>query len=108
MVLAVLPPNASGQSPQVRATWEAPITGSPVVTYELEVLVDGVRHLFVTSETTSYVFAPGTFEPSVAYIARVRGVDAQGRTGPWSLPSEPYVHDAGPPGLCGPIQWTED
>lgn len=93
-------------SPTVTATWTAPTEGSPVVEYELRITgSDGSEFTVYTADLT-YQFAPGTFEPNVEYVATVRGKDAQDRAGPWSVPSNPYVFDPGPPGACGPISWT--
>lgn len=98
-------PVSAQDSPQVRAVWSPPTTGSPVVEYWLEILEDGVPFMLVETPDTAHVFQPGTFQPDIEYIARVQGVDARDRHGPWSSPSEPYVFDAGPPGSCGVVRW---
>jgi hypothetical protein len=105
-ILALLVIPVSASSPAVTASWEAPTEGSPVVFYVLEIYEDGVLFIFDTTENTSYVVEAGIFQAGPQYTARVRGVDAQDRTGPWSLWSDPYVFDPGPPGGCGPIQWS--
>jgi hypothetical protein len=98
-------PVAAG-APAVTATWDAPTEGSPVVFYVLEIYEDGELFIVDTTEDTSFVVPAGIFLAGPQYTARVRGVDAQDRTGPWSLWSDPYVFDPGPPGGCGPIQWS--
>ena len=93
--LLILDEFASRGLPVVRAvpltaTWHAPATGSPVVYYELEIESEGdhedywrmVRHIAALSHP---VWLPLTQD---RVRARVRGVDAQGRTGEWSEWSE--------------------
>ena len=104
LCLCVMPVSAA--APAVTASWQAPTSGSPVVLYELEIYEDGVLFLSVDTPSTSHVIPAGTFADGVPYTARVRGVDAQARTGPWSLWSEEFIYDPGPPGACGPIDWT--
>jgi hypothetical protein len=105
VALCFFPPDIRAESPQVTGRWTAPTEGSPVVFYELEVLAGEEPFLVVTTEDTQYLFAPGTFEVDVPYVARVRGVDAKDREGPWSEWSEPFIWDPGPPGGCGPFNW---
>jgi hypothetical protein len=95
-------------SPEITATWTAPTEGTPAVRYEVEVSGSDGSQFSVFSNNTEHIFAPGTFEIGVEYIARVRAFDAQDRVGPWSVPSDPYVWDPGPPGSCGPIVWSEN
>lgn len=97
MLMAVWPVTAQ-DSAQVRATWNPPTTGSPVVMYTLEVLEDGMPFVVAETPDTTYVF---TAQHGVPYVARVLGTDDQDRDGPWSLWSDPFVFDAGPPGGCG-------
>jgi hypothetical protein len=80
--------------PQIRCHWNAPDTGSPVHHYELHVWDVDTND----PDTTFIVPAqPGTeqeftFEGQWYWhlAARVRGVDAQGRAGPWSGMSQDY------------------
>lgn len=102
--LAVLPLTAE-QSPQVTATWDAPTTGSPVVVYNLQIYHGGELIMSVETPDTFQVFAPGTFVALETYLARVQGVDALDRAGPWSEWSDPYMHDPGPPGPPGGCRW---
>lgn len=93
------PPAAAQTSVEVSATWEPPTEGSPVVHYVFQLSVDGGAFTTVgTVEGTTYELE---LEIGHTYVARVAGVDAQDRQGPWSLPSEPYSPDTGPPGQPG-------
>jgi len=77
-----------------------PATGSPVAVYEWQVSGNG---------GSSWVDAGTSPDPSKAitlavggtYVVRVRGTDAQDRSGPWSVASDPNSPDPGPPGACG-------
>lgn len=104
LALMVIPVTAG--SPAVTASWDPPTEGSPVVFYVLEIYEAGALFLSEQVYETSYLIPAGVFQANVPYTARVRGVDAQGRTGPWSLWSDEYVFDPGPPGGCGPISWS--
>lgn len=105
IALCFYPPWLRAESPQVTAQWTAPTSGSPVALYVLQVYTGEDLFLEVTSDSTQYIFAPGTFQVDVPYVARVKGVDARDRSGPWSEWSEAYVWDPGPPSACGPINW---
>ena len=92
----------------VRASWSPPCVGtgggcgSPAVDYvfQLRQNVDGEISGWGTYasaiEDTSLVLEIPLFIP---VQARVAARDAQDRQGPWSLPSEWYVADFGPPGM---------
>ncbi len=103
-VLAVLSlvgalPAAAQTSVQVTASWNPPTEGSPVHHYVFQLSIDGAPFATVgTVQGTSYQLE---LEVGRTYIARVAGVDAQDRQGPWSLPSDPYSPDVGPPGQPG-------
>jgi hypothetical protein len=84
------------QTTEVQATWTAPTTGTPVETYILQLSVD--EGPFTTYATTDTTNATITVEALRTYVARVAGVDAQDRQGPWSETSDPYTFDPGPPG----------
>jgi hypothetical protein len=93
---------AVSQSPEnvnVRASWSPPTEGSPVVLYVLQLSVNGEQ--FFTYGTTEDTTMIVTVTMHNEYIARVAGIDAQDRQGPWSLPSDPYVYDPGMPGEPG-------
>lgn len=96
--------SASAQTTvQVTASWEAPTTGSPVVRYALQLSTDGESTWTTASSTiegTSHIL---DLEFDTTYVARVAGIDAQDRQGPWSETSDPYTPtiDIGPPGEPG-------
>lgn len=93
------------QTAEVRASWTAPITGSPVVTYVLQLSRDGEPfETYATTDTTTVIMSLDVLHE---YIARVAGVDALDRQGPWSEPSSPYLVDPGPPGSPGTVVWTD-
>jgi hypothetical protein len=90
---------ALAQTVEVTANWSPPTEGSPVDHYILQLSTNGGPFTTVGSvEGTSY-----TLELTVGstYVARVAGVDAESRQGPWSLESDPYTPDLGPPGQPG-------
>jgi hypothetical protein len=80
-------------------TWNAPTTGSPVDHYVVEVSLDGGPFYQVgTASENTYVFSAPVGE---SHQVRVAGVDASDRQGPYSVASEPYTPDLGPPGQPG-------
>lgn len=93
---------AMGQTVQsVKYSWTAPTAGSPAVQYTIQLRIDGgawVDH--GSSLLTEYVFA-NEFEYFKTYEVRVAGVDQLGRQGPFSLSSDPYMPDLGPPTAPG-------
>jgi hypothetical protein len=92
-------PAAAQTTVQVTATWAAPSEGSPVQHYVFQLSTNGGPFATVgTVSGTSYALE---LEIGQTYIARVAGVDSQGRQGSWSLPSDPYTPDVGPPGQPG-------
>ncbi|HOX26952.1 MAG TPA: fibronectin type III domain-containing protein [Candidatus Krumholzibacteria bacterium] len=103
-ILAVLSllgalPAAAQTTVEVTASWTPPTEGSPVDHYILQLSTDGGPFSTVASVSgTSYVL---DLEIGHTYIARVAGVDAQDRQGPWSVSSDPYSPDLGPPGQPG-------
>ena len=64
--------------------WTAPTTGTPVVRYDVEIRIGGPESDQI--ETRSVTTNEVTFSVDwvTIYEVRVRGVDAQGRVGPWS------------------------
>lgn len=71
---------------EVPCSWEAPTYGTPVVHYVLQVVELGGAQ----PDTTVYDQIPGLSRNVFVaygnvYKARVAGVDAEGRQGPWSL-----------------------
>lgn len=92
-------PAAAQSTVQVTASWTPPTEGSPVDHYVLQLSTDGGPFTTVGSVTgTSY-----TLDLTVgqSYVARVAGIDAEGRQGPWSEASDAYTPDVGPPGQPG-------
>jgi hypothetical protein len=83
----------------VHYEWSAPTTGSPVVHYIIQHRADGGPWVQIaTSVNTNYDLIALDL---IAHEIRVCGVDKLGRSGLWSLPSEPYTPDSGAPGGCG-------
>ena len=98
MAMMVLPARAI----ETNWTWTVPTTGSPVHHYLFEIQIDGGEWDLVaqpTTNTTIYNMPEG-----VDVVVRVAGVDADDRTGPYSVISEVYF-DAGAPGACGKPSW---
>jgi hypothetical protein len=92
-------PAAAQTTVEVTASWTPPQGGSPVHHYILQLSTDGGPFTTVGSVTgTSYVL---DLEVGQTYVARVAGVDDQGRQGPFSEDSDPYTPDVGPPGQPG-------
>lgn len=87
---------------EATAEWGAPTAGTPVVNYIVQFSSDGgAWETVANTPDTSY---GASLEAGHSYRVRVAGVDAEGRQGPFSLPSEPYVAgelDPGPPGAPG-------
>lgn len=84
---------------EVTYVWTAPSTGSPVDHYIVEHSVNGGGYSQIATTTgTTYTLAATIGD---SHQIRVRGVDAEDREGPNSLPSDPYVPDLGPPGQPG-------
>lgn len=103
MVLALIAvtalAGAASAQESVQYSWTAPTTGSQVDHYVVEHSVDGGAFVEIAQVTTT------TFTLSAAYeqdhSIRVAGVDAWGRKGPYSLPSDPYTPSLGAPGQPG-------
>jgi len=86
----------AGGPPSIRCSWQAPSGGSPVQSYELQIIdVDGGLDTTITVASRpgleQYHLFDGQFLRR--YLSRVRGIDAQGRTGPWSNYSQIYVFE---------------
>jgi len=78
--------------------WTAPTTGSAVERYVFQLSLDGADFVTIgypTNESYEVIIADG-----VEVSARVAGIDALDRQGPWSENSDPYT-DHGPPGQPG-------
>jgi hypothetical protein len=100
MVLVSFASPAAAQS-TVEATyvWTPPETGSPVEYYIVEHSVNGGGYQQIaTTASATYTLVATVGD---THQIRVRGVDAEDREGPNSLPSDPYTPDLGPPGQPG-------
>lgn len=91
-----------GQTTTMNITYTttAPATGSPVHHYVWQTSATGTTWTTLATQPTGLsitVAAP----VGINILMRVAGVDAQGRQGPWSEVSDPFVPDAGPPGAAG-------
>lgn len=64
-------------------TWKKPTTGSPTLTYEVQVDSDVTFAFPKTIQTTDETFTPTGLEPFVIYYWRVRAINSFG-TGTWS------------------------
>lgn len=82
----------------VRASWTAPISGSPAVEYELQLSINGGEFQTVALVPADQLYVDLTdLEYFTEYIAIIRAKDAQDRWGEWSDPSAEYMYDPGPP-----------
>ena len=97
LVAGALP--AQAQTVQVTASWTAPSTGSPVHHYVVQLSTNGGAYQPAGTSTTTSISL--TLAVGSTYTVRVAGVDAQDRQGAYSLPSDPYTPDLGPPGQPG-------
>lgn len=97
-IAMLLPLVVGGQTTTITATWtwSAPTSGSPVHHYVVQTSSNGTTWTTVATQplTTSYTQACPV---GVQILVRVAGVDAQGRQGVYSDPSDPFVPDAGAP-----------
>ena len=88
LILLLWATNPLGEelSTEVSYVWPAPLMGSPVVHYVLE--LEQLRGEIVVSKTVFDSIPENIFpvpvEMGLKYHIRVAGVDAQGRQGPWS------------------------
>lgn len=90
-LLMILAPSGKAQIPNfqgknARCSWDPPTYGTPVEHYVLQVITFGGDD----PDTTTYDNITDTFmdvwvKYTFTYKARVAGVDAEGRQGPWSL-----------------------
>ncbi len=80
-------------------SWSAPTTGSPVDHYVVEHSVDGgTWSQIATTSSNTYSL---TASVGNSHRIRVAGVDASDRQGAYSLASDAYSPDVGPPGQPG-------
>jgi hypothetical protein len=107
VLLVALATSAAAYDVDVTCSWTAPTEGSPVVTYVLEVSENGGPFVQYATTQAPQTSVSLTLESWNTYVARVAGIDAQGRQGPWSDPSDPYTPDNGPPGAPQNITISE-
>jgi hypothetical protein len=83
--------------PDMTFTWDPPTTGTPVVRYEVEIRVGGSDSDQIDTQTVNTNEVTFAVDWVTPYEVRVRGVDGQGRTGPWSEWSLAYDTDLDDP-----------
>ena len=106
MVLVVLTaavgPALAQTDVEATAGWDPPTYGTPVEHYVLQHSVnDGAWTTVGTTTDTQYTL---TISFNDSHRVRVAGVDAEGRQGPYSLPSNPYNPSEGTSGPNQPGQ----
>jgi len=79
--------------------WTAPTTGSPAVSYVVQLRADGGTWTTIANVASNAYTLDATY--GVSHELRVAGVDSQGRQGIWSEASDPLTPDAGAPGQPG-------
>lgn len=101
MIAVILPAGSSIAQTEmpVAYTWTVPTTGTAVEFYVVEHSVDGGNWTQIATSTENTYTLNATVGQS--HRIRVAGVDASNRQGPYSLPSDPYLPDAGAPGQPG-------
>ncbi len=108
---APTPPYKSFNYAVVRAQWLPPCVGneppcgSPAVSYELQLQHEDDAAEWVTYATTDTTYVEVNVSFFVPVRGRVRGLDDQGRHGPYSVPGAWYVADFGPCGTPEPMWW---
>ncbi len=93
---------ADAQNPlRIRCEWRAAADGTPPVLYQLQIMdLDGdVDTTFVVparpGPVQEFYFVDGDYLRR--YVSRVRGVDADGDEGPWSVWSVAYAFEVDDP-----------
>lgn len=100
LILLLAAGGAALAQEQVTYTWTAPTTGSPVDHYIVQHSVDGGAWVTVADNVTETTYVLSA-DYDHQHQIRVAGVDAQGRQGPFSEPSDPYTPTLGAPGQPG-------
>jgi len=96
--------DAPSQEPvQATAGWSPPTYGTPVVHYLLQHQEEG--GIWQTVSDTPDTFYTLTITYFDAHRVRVCGVDAQGRQGPYSLPSDWHTPADHRPGQPTDVVW---
>lgn len=85
---AEIPPDM----PAIKWHWTHPISGSEVVEYIAEWKVDNALRIItgIAVGDTTFAFIETPYTPNSVQMVRVRGVDAAGQHGPFSLWSQPW------------------
>lgn len=96
LVILLAFPAIAGQQAQFR--WTPPVTGSPVVEYQIEMSLDGGAFTWIAA--TPDTFFTYEFPYDTTIQVRVAGMDALDRVGPWSEPSDPQYWES-PPSVPG-------
>ena len=81
--------------------WNGPTTGSTAVRYAFEVSENGGPYVQITDvipATPDPIQFTVPLEVFNTYTVRVQAADEKDRWGPYSLASDPYTPDLGPPG----------
>ena len=89
LAMSLLPVNTNA-AVDADCGWSPPTYGTPVVMYHVALSMDGGAW-FMAGSTPDTTFTV-SLEPNISYRARVCGEDADGRVGPFSLPSDSYVY----------------
>ncbi len=85
--------------PIVNYSWTPPKYGTPVDYYVVQWEVAGLPWVDINTTQDTFGVFEYMLEYGIEYRIRVKGVDAEERSGPWSPPSNMYTPDAGPPGI---------
>lgn len=97
--ITLVPASAQTTTMNITYTWTAPTTGSPVHHYVVQASFNGGQFSTVAGLEPTTRTATITAPVGVPVQVRVAGVDAQNRQGPYSEASDPFVPDAGAPGV---------
>ena len=91
---------------EVAAGWMPPTYGTPVVRYVVQHSENDGPWVTIADavEGTTYAFTVDYFAD---HRVRVAGVDAEGRQGPYSLPSNTYNPSDNAPGMPANVQLGE-
>ena len=90
---------------EATASWDAPTYGTPVEYYIVQHQVEtGAWSTVGTTTELSYTW---DIPYSANSKARVAGVDAEGRQGPFSLPSAPYNPSETRPGIATNVRFDQ-
>ena len=87
----------SQSAPDTEFSWTAPTTGSAVEHYVVEVLINERETELYDSVPSESIMLPVIYGNK--YRIRVAAVDAADIQGPFSLWSQPYTPELGPPGF---------